>query len=1023
MDETAIQTGVTQPDTAATAITATPPAEVPLPSLKVERRPPSLIVKALSVVASLRLTVIGLVLGLLVIFFGTLALMDEGLYSALHNYFRCFIAWVPFQLFVRFGHIFLNVDQKFSVPGGFYFPGGWLIGAVLLVNVLAAHAVRFKLSMNRAGILILHAGLIVMMLGELVTGVFATENRMMIWTGGSSNYLESHNKMELAVIDKSDPKTDDVVAIPQRFLKDGQTIHNDALPFDIEVVKYMVNSTPPAAVRPGQANLATAGDGLTQAVQQAAPVSGTNSEEEERPSAYIALKEKSTGKALGTYLVSVYFSHPLLPQQPQQVTVGGKTYDLFLRNERNYKPFTFHLKEFHHDLYEGTNTPKNYSSLVRLVDPANKEDREVNIYMNNPLRYEGETFYQSGVLPDDKGTILQVVRNPGWEMPYISCLLVTVGMLWHFGIKLSSFLGVKLQQTAKVVAAQPLGPPFARFFPWLVTGLACLYLLVAMTPAKDAEEAFHLREFGRLPVMHDGRIKPFDTLARDSLMVISGRQTWRDASGKERPAIEWLLDVMLSLIQKERSPAMEHAVFRIDNIEVLDLLGLQARSGYRYAPAEFAGKIQALELKANETRQITANRRTVFQQKVSEVAEHVQLYIQLASLLQSGKLVPPATPGGEWQLLPESLRQETETGKREGPAHALAGMIGAYGQDLPADFNKELKAYREYVGKQVPESKLATSSFEYSLNAFEPYYQCMILYVIVFLMASISWLGFWSVPLRRAAFMLAGLTVVLHTGVLIARMYLMGRWGVFVVNLYSTAVFIGWVCMLIALVMELIFKEGIATAVAGLLGFVTAFISNYLARTGDTLGNLQAVLDTNFWLATHVTSINIGYAATALAGTLAMFYLLINAAKPNWEPEARKSWSQMIYGVLCFATLFSFVGTVLGGLWADKSWGRFWGWDPKENGAMMIVLMNAIILHARWAGMVKQQGMAVLAVVGNMVTAWSWFGTNQLGAGLHAYGFNPTLATGLRIFWLSQLAVIAVGLMPWDKWRRVPAAS
>ena len=91
----------------------------------------------------------------------------------------------------------------------------------------------------------------------------------------------------------------------------------------------------------------------------------------------------------------------------------------------------------------------------------------------------------------------------------------------------------------------------------------------------------------------------------------------------------------------------------------------------------------------------------------------------------------------------------------------------------------------------------------------------------------------------------------------------------------------------------------------------------------------------------------------------------------------------MIYGVVCFATLFSFVGTVLGGIWADQSWGRFWGWDPKENGALLIVIWNALILHARWGGMVKQRGMAVLAVVGNIVTAWSWFGTNMLGVGLH----------------------------------------
>jgi hypothetical protein len=144
------------------------------------------------------------------------------------------------------------------------------------------------------------------------------------------------------------------------------------------------------------------------------------------------------------------------------------------------------------------------------------------------------------------------------------------------------------------------------------------------------------------------------------------------------------------------------------------------------------------------------------------------------------------------------------------------------------------------------------------------------------------------------------------------------------------------------------------------------------------------------------------------------------------DADATKKLTQMIYGVVCFATLLSFVGTVLGGIWADQSWGRFWGWDPKENGAVLIVLWNALILHARWCGLVRDRGLAVLAVVGNMVTAWSWFGTNQLGIGLHAYGFDKRLAAGCRYFWLSQLVIIGLGLIPrryWSSASRKPAAT
>src|SRR5262249_33680239 len=146
------------------------------------------------------------------------------------------------------------------------------------------------------------------------------------------------------------------------------------------------------------------------------------------------------------------------------------------------------------------------------------------------------------------------------------------------------------------------------------------------------------------------------------------------------------------------------------------------------------------------------------------------------------------------------------------------------------------------------------------------------------------------------------------------------------------------------------------------------------------------------WLATHVTCITLGYVATFVAGFLGILFVLLGVFTSKLDKEMFKSLSQMIYGVVCFATLLSFTGTVLGGIWADQSWGRFWGWDPKENGALLIVLWNALTLHARWGGLVKQRGVALLAIVGNMVTGWSFFGTNQLGVGLHAYGFSNTLA-------------------------------
>ena len=192
---------------------------------------------------------------------------------------------------------------------------------------------------------------------------------------------------------------------------------------------------------------------------------------------------------------------------------------------------------------------------------------------------------------------------------------------------------------------------------------------------------------------------------------------------------------------------------------------------------------------------------------------------------------------------------------------------------------------------------------------------------------------------------------------------------------------------------------------------MTLIIAQHLAGRGDTLEMLQAVLDTNIWLATHVVAITIGYSAMFLAGLLAVIYVARGLFTSSLTPDSARSLTRMIYGVICFATLFSFVGTVLGGIWADQSWGRFWGWDPKENGALLIVIWCAITLHARLGGYIRQRGLVAMALFGNVVTAFSWFGVNMLGVGLHSYGFMDRAVPWLAAFMGLQIALIALTLV------------
>src|SRR5690606_22056914 len=250
--------------------------------------------------------------------------------------------------------------------------------------------------------------------------------------------------------------------------------------------------------------------------------------------------------------------------------------------------------------------------------------------------------------------------------------------------------------------------------------------------------------------------------------------------------------------------------------------------------------------------------------------------------------------------------------------------------------------------------------------------------------AVVSWLK-WTDPTRRAAFGLVIIAFILATLGIATRMWLEGRPPV--TNLYSSALFVGWGAVALCLVLEYIYKNALGSAAAGLIGFATLLIAHHLALSGDTLEMMRAVPDANLWLATHVVTIAVGYSATFLAGFLAIIYVMRRVFTRSLYEASANSLGRMIYGIVCVATLFSFVGTILGGIWADQSWGRFWGWDPKENGALLIVIWCAIILHARWGGMVGQRGLMALTIFGNVVTAFSWFGVNMLGVGLHAYGF------------------------------------
>jgi ABC-type transport system involved in cytochrome c biogenesis permease subunit len=574
----------------------------------------------------------------------------------------------------------------------------------------------------------------------------------------------------------------------------------------------------------------------------------------------------------------------------------------------------------------------------------------------------------------------------------------------------------------------------ARFVPWIVVGIAVFVLGIAAVPPGESAEKMNVYEFGTIPVIDGGRTKPFDTFARTTLFSISDRQTYVDENDQSQPAVKWALDVMSGRLGPDgKTPLwIDHKVFRITNDQVLNLLGLSERSGFRYSlrevltgdadhPTPDDTNLQKLMTEAAKAEAREAGQRDLYEIKVLELAKNVALFRRI--LGRQTPLMVPGKPNEEWVAFGDAVFEDNNPDPARPAARYLSATLNAYGANRPEAFNKLLGAYKEQLTNSVSAREERRVSFEVFFNHFEPFYVCSILYVFAFILACGCWIllaargswGGWCEALRQSAFWLAALTLIVHTFALGARMYMLDRPLVFVTNLYSSAIFIGWGALILCLAIERFFPLGIAVAVGSTLGALTLIVAHNIA-VGDTLEMMQAVLDTNFWLATHVTCVTLGYMATFVAGFIAVGFIIAGVFTRALKPEIVKLWGQMLYGVLCFAMTFSFIGTVLGGIWADQSWGRFWGWDPKENGALLIVIWNALILHARWAGMVKQRGTAVLAVAGNIVTSWSWFGTNMLGIGLHAYGFMQGAVFWLLAFIASQIVLIGIGSMPLRMW-------
>ena len=734
----------------------------------------------LAPIASLRLTVVLFALSIVLVLAGTLAQVDHDIWYVIHNYFRCWIAWIDLGVFFY---------RSWDVPGTFPFPGGWAIGALLGANLLAAHSIRFKVTamgsrlklgvallaagilltflvvqsglgstvdseltpafcrglwhairfllgaislgsaywlalnyqkmahsanawlwwlgattsalmialsvwlfMNpeaqldpsglrilwqlvkstgagavllagchylfgqRAGIVLLHGGIALMMFNELFVGMQAEEAHMQLTEGQTLSYAEDTRFVEMLVVDKSDPKQDKQTIIPGWMLQqafDSETpIQIASLPFSLIVVEYLENAEV-RNMQPGEKNPATTGYGKIYIADAEAAATGVGEQAVDVPAAYVELVAQDGKDKSGPVLLLSPFMTSINSYLAEPIEVDGKPFEVSMRFRRLEKDYSVTLVDFERQTYVGSNTNKSFKSVVRLKDPAKNVEFQRALWMNNPLRYEGDTLYQAGFNPNaDNYTELQVVSNAGWMIPYVACMIVGLGMLVHFVSVMLRFLRRQERDAERLFASEAgevvSDPSNAIDFrkpefriPAAVVLVMALFLMGRARPVSSDPDQMNIHEFGKLPVAYGGRVQPMDTLARNTLQSIAGKQSL----GKELPAIKWFLDTI-----SDSDVWRNHRVFRIENLDVLSLLDLNRREGFRYSFNEIGKNARVFDKQVQQARlalkdaEKTGQDITLTQQRFLDLRRKIDSVISLMDAFAAPRITGETRP-------------------------------------------------------------------------------------------------------------------------------------------------------------------------------------------------------------------------------------------------------------------------------------------------------------------------------------------------------------------------------------------
>ncbi len=927
---------------------------------------------------------------------GTVAQKYLGLYEATKIFFASYIIWIG------------------PVP----LPGMPVLIAIIATNLLFKLLFKSPWHIRSAGIIITHIGAIALLLGGLLTAFFSHEGYIALGEGETKSVVSDYHAREFAILDR-DGKA--FALLDHKDIAPNETLNFDNAPFSLKIHETCQN----CAITPRE-NATENHQSMAQHMQLSDAPLRINNEDNMAGMTFEIIHDE---------IKDIFVVLEDVPQLPR-ITIDDTEYTFVLRRQNRALPFSIELIDFEKESYKGTDMAKSYQSTVRIIDGDLQWDSTIS--MNAPLRYKGYTFFQSSFFntPSGEVSVLAVVWNVGRVFPYISGIVMGLGLILHLFMRRRFAIMILLGALSFVAPKS--------------------YAAQSTTDYNAPSEELATQAFGQLPILDEGRIKPMDSFARAQLKTLAG---------KDGGALPWLIEVLFDPARAENRP-----VLKITNPDILGLLNLERRKGKLYSHIEVMSALEGqqplilnileakeddwspqhreliiLQKKAVKLRTLLSslsaflplainaphNAPDIFHQKpltfYKTQSEHDALNIQLRSVVDA-KGSDIMSYSDDEQILAQlsfTLSALSETGKTStafnvlpdvdkwhSPWHALkqhsdAALLNHW-QSLAAAYHSgDAQGWSDTstellkLSQDFEDVRSDAIIAEYHYNAFNPFVigfvLCLTALIILFISAFSKLSTSISIPFLYASITSQTIGIAL-------RMFILERPPVS--TLYETVLFVCVLSMIYAVFAYRKNKETFWLWIGAGLGLMLHLLGFSHDNDGDSFVMLSAVLNTNFWLTTHVLCITTAYAFCALTSLIA-HYMLVKMAWCKTQKIDPALFKNLHFAAL-LSLLFAAVGTVLGGIWADQSWGRFWGWDPKENGALLIVLWLIWVLHGRISGQMKQLGVLYGMSYLSVILALSWFGVNILSVGLHSYGFTDSMAYSLALFIALETAFIAV---------------